>query len=407
MYNCKTPRPPTDQMRSESPATSIPSLRRIPSLDGLRAVSIVMVLGLHTLQRHSLHHPVSLLWYALLNGSLGVYIFFVISGYLITKLLLREHDLNGRISLSLFYLKRCFRILPPLYIYVGVLALLALAGRVALSRIDVVSALFFFHNYALASTSWAIEHFWSLSVEEQFYLVWPLVLIACLHLALKQGRVRAAAAAGIVIVLSPAIRIVSFRLHQPLLHDGAGFHMHADALMMGCAAGLLEGRARFEQVYRFVTRIWWLPIVALAVGSYLEIRFGNYWSFPLGETYTGFFIVAFLLWCIRNPDTPLGRLLNSRPVIHIGVLSYSMYIWQTLFLHHDNVTVFERAEWLGQFPVNWLAIVLVAEVSHRLVELPSNLLRNRLLRHLAEASARKQTAMNSAGQPSFPETSQR
>ena len=339
-----------------------------------------MVMGLHTLQRHSLVHPVPLAWFVLLNGSLGVSLFFVISGYLITRLLLKEHESNGRISLLVFFLKRCFRILPPLYTYVAVLALLAVAGRVELSRLDIVSALFFFHNYALSSTSWAIEHFWSLSVEEQFYVLWPLVLIACLRARAANGRLRAATVAGAVILLSPAIRVLSFRLHQPLLHNGAGFHMHADALMMGCAACLLEGRTLFERAYRLLTRLWWLPLAALALGSYLETRFQNYWNFPIGETYTGLFLVALLLWCIRNPVSPLGRLLNAPVLTHIGVLSYSMYLWQTLLLHHDNFTVFRGAAWLGQFPANWLAILCVAELSYRLIELPSGHLRNVILR---------------------------
>ncbi len=379
-------------MSSVDTSARTASLRRIPSLDGLRALSIVLVMGLHTVQRYGADHPdhaPGLLWSVVLNGSLGVTIFFVISGYLITRLLLHEQQTRGAISMSGFYVKRAFRILPPLYVYVAALVLLGVAGRLALTRWDVVSALFFFHNYAAASTGWAIEHFWSLSVEEQFYLIWPVLLILCLRLRGSVGRDRAAAIAGAVIVLSPLIRIVSFRTHNVLLHQSAGFHMHADALMFGCAAALLEGRARFERAYRALTRIVWLPVAGLALGSYLEMRFQNYWNFPIGETYTGLLIVAVLLWTVRNPGSLAGRVLNARVVTHIGVLSYSMYLWQTLFLHHMNAGVFAGVSWMGRFPLNWIAVLLAAELSYRLVEQPSLRLRNRLLRrgHVYQAPA--------------------
>lgn len=370
-------------MTSEARPARAASLRRIPSLDGLRAISIFLVIGLHTVQRYDvqhLDHPANMLWTVVLNGGLGVYIFFVISGYLITRLLLHEQTTRGTISLSGFYLKRAFRILPPLYLYVGVLGLLSVMGRLPLAKIDVISALFFFHNYAVSSTSWAIEHFWSLSVEEQFYLIWPLILIWCLKTGGVKGRERAVWFAAAAIVLSPIVRVVSFRTHNALLHDSAGFHMHADALMFGCGAALLEGRARFERAYRAITRVPWLPVLGLAMGSYLEIRFQNYWNFPVGETYTGFLLVFFLLWTVRNADTLAGRLLNARWITHVGVLSYSIYLWQTLFLHHMNVDVFAGASWLGSFPLNWLGILVAAQISYMLVEQPSLHLRNRLLR---------------------------
>ena len=381
-------------MTADTTSARTASLRRIPSLDGLRALSIVMVMGLHTVQRFGADHPnhvPGLLWSVILNGSLGVTIFFVISGYLITRLLLHEQETRGAISMSGFYLKRAFRILPPLYAYVAVLIFLSAARRLALTRWDVVSALFFFHNYAATSTCWAIEHFWSLSVEEQFYLIWPVLLVLCLRAPGIAGRHRAAAIACAVIVLSPLIRIASFRTHNVFLHQSAGFHMHADALMFGCAAALLEGSARFERLYRLLTRIAWLPFAGLAVGSYLEMRFQNYWNFPVGQTYTGILLVAVLLWTVRNADSLPGRVLNAPVVTHIGVLSYSMYLWQTLFLHHLNTNVFAGVSWLGQIPLNWIAIYLVAEISYRFVEQPALRLRNRLLHshRVYEAAAAK------------------
>ncbi len=107
-----------------SSLTRTAALHRIPSLDGLRALSILLVVGLHTLQRYGATHPVSPAWFALFNGGTGVFIFFEISGFLITTLLLKEHEKRGSVSLTGFYRRRAFRILPPLYLYIGVVVLL-------------------------------------------------------------------------------------------------------------------------------------------------------------------------------------------------------------------------------------------------------------------------------------------
>ena len=115
---------------NSSPASAA-SMERIPSLDGLRALSIFLVVALHTIQRYSAHHDVATVWYGIFNSSTGVLIFFVISGYLITRLLLNDHRKRGSISLRGFYFRRAMRILPPLYAYVAVLLIL---GGPAISR---------------------------------------------------------------------------------------------------------------------------------------------------------------------------------------------------------------------------------------------------------------------------------
>src|SRR5665213_3938319 len=138
--------------------TRAASMSRIPSLDGLRALSIFLVIALHTLQGFGIHHHVPLIWFALFDGGTGVFIFFVISGYLITSLLLHEQQKRGSISMRSFYFRRAMRILPPIYLYVAVLLLLGWAGRLVVTKIDVFSALFFFHNYTTGSSMWSLEH---------------------------------------------------------------------------------------------------------------------------------------------------------------------------------------------------------------------------------------------------------
>lgn len=366
-------------MAPNSPPARPASMARIPSLDGLRAVSIFLVMALHTLQRIALDHHVSRVWYAIFDGDTGVYIFFVISGYLITRLLLTEHRKRGSISLSGFYLRRAMRILPPLYAYVAVLVILGLAGRLVLEKVDIVSALFFFHNYTLGAM-WQLEHFWSLSTEEQFYFIWPFVLILCLRRPGLAGRLLAARIAMIVILVSPIVRVVSFLLHNPYIHNGYAFHMRADALMFGCVFALLEETPRFERLYQLATKIWWVPPAVILFSDCLGARFQHYWTYPIGFTVCGAAIAFFLLWCIRNPASAVGHLLNHRAIAYIGVLSYSMYLWQTLFLHEGNAQIFgPYLKFIGIFPFNWFAILIAAELSRCFVELPSLRLRDRLI----------------------------
>jgi peptidoglycan/LPS O-acetylase OafA/YrhL len=378
-------------MPDESLPARTPSMSRIPSIDGLRALSIFLVLALHTLQHFGISHHVSFMWYAIFDGGTGVYIFFVISGYLITSLLLNEQQKRGSVSMRGFYLRRAMRILPPLYVYVAVIALLGWAGRLVLDRIDILSSLFFVRNY-VSSSMWSLEHFWSLSTEEQFYLIWPTILLLYLRKHGLAGRLAAGKFALVVILVSPFVRVFCYRYAtNQYVHDPYGFHMNADCLMFGCIVALLQGTPHFERLYAFATKIWWIPPAVILLSDTLSARFQNYWQMPFGFTFCGAGIAFFLLWCVRNPTSIVGRILNARPVVHIGHLSYSIYLWQTLFLHYLNVTVFGSSlKFLTIFPISWLAILCVAEMSFYLVEQPSLRLRGRLIRAFHLYTARRQ-----------------
>ena len=146
--------------------------RWIPTLDGWRAVAVMMVVVAHELVSKPDINP-SIDSFALRLGPLGVQIFFAISGYLICTLLLLESD-KRPISLRAFYTRRVFRILPPAFTYLTVVGLLSAAGVIAVRGIDIASCIFLFANYI--TNGWYVAHFWSLSVEEHFYLLWPAIL---------------------------------------------------------------------------------------------------------------------------------------------------------------------------------------------------------------------------------------
>jgi peptidoglycan/LPS O-acetylase OafA/YrhL len=358
--------------------------RQIPSLDGVRALSVMLVIVMHTLQRYSLTHPVPLVYYVLGNGGTGVFIFFVISGYLITTLLLREREKTNTISLKSFYVRRAFRILPPLYLYILFLTVLWLTGHLpGMNRRELLTALTFTRNYVPFVGLWAMEHFWSLCIEEQFYLIWPTLLVFCIvRRRGSEGRRIATRIAIAVILVEPFIRVFSFRfLHS--FHNPGAFHMQADGLMFGALGALQQGHERFEKLYLRATRIpWLLPVLLFFVSGALGMRFENYWNMPIGMTIDGLLILMWLLWLVRNPVSISGRIFNQPAIAWVGRLSYSLYIWQTFFLHHQSIQVFGRNGWWNTFPTSWLSILAVAVFSYYCVERPSLRLRDVFLRRM-------------------------
>ena len=369
---------------TESPTAPIQRPRHIPSLDGLRALSVLLVIVLHTLLRNTLYKFIPFPLRLLGNGALGVFIFFVISGYLITTLLLREQDKTHAISLKSFYLRRAFRILPPLYLYVLFLAVLGVTGHLpGMNLRELLTALTLTRNYAHHVDLWAMEHLWSLCIEEQFYLLWPTTLVLCLlHRDAAAGRRNATRIAIAVLLAEPFVRILCFR-YLPALHNTGMFHMQADGLMFGALGALQQGHARFERIYARATRWpWLLPVLIFLVLGSLTVRFQNYWDLPLGMTLNGFLILMWLLWLVRHPASLQGRILNQHAVAWIGRLSYSLYLWQTFFTHHLDVEVFGRNGWWDTFPTSWLCLLAVAAFSFYCVERPALRLRDLCLRRM-------------------------
>jgi peptidoglycan/LPS O-acetylase OafA/YrhL len=341
-----------------------PGRERIPSLDGLRALSISLVLAAHALGHNGpAFRDVQLVG---VLGSLGVRIFFVISGFLITSLLLNETAATGTVSLRQFYLRRTLRIFPPFYVYTAFVALAAAMGWIALRHFDLLAAATYTTNYH-HDRSWYLGHIWSLSVEEQFYLLWPFVLKAL-------GARRTAAAALATMVAAPLLRI-GLMIAAPSLRVGIGetFPTVADEIATGCLLACWRGR--FEQVPQLTLwlrgrRFWLIPLVGLAAALIPSAKVSCF----IGETITNVAIALLIERVVRAPGIGVGRLLNTRPLVFVGTLSYSLYLWQQPFLYAESR--------LALHPV-LLGIALVfalATLSHYVVERPAQRLRVRLER---------------------------
>ena len=335
----------------------------MPALDGLRAVAIVLVLMGHlagTLPSWSTHKP--WLWRVTGGGQLGITILFVLSGYLITLILVREREQTGTISLRNYFVRRFFRIVPPFYAYLLVIVGLRAAGVLALSASDLFRSAFFVRDY-LGGHDWWTGHSWSLSIEEQFYIVWPALLV-------WGGVVRARKYALIVVGAGPAVHFVShavlYLLHRTGAHELTMFHYRADALMLGCLLALAEGSPWWDRICRLSggASLAGLAYV-IAAAPYLSGRFGGWYAFTLAPTLENLAVGACLVFCVSNPSSHASRFLGNRVMAHLALISYSLYLWQQVFLTDWNPT------WSGRFPLNLVCTFVAAEISWRLVEDPA------------------------------------
>jgi peptidoglycan/LPS O-acetylase OafA/YrhL len=327
---------------------------RMPSLDGLRAVSIMMVFyghleGVRGFPRLRLSR-----WMGDV-GHLGVIVFFVISGFLITSLLMGEREKTGSISLKNFYLRRTLRIFPAFYAFILALVVASALGLAPLGATDLVFSLTYTVNYS-AAPSWNVGHLWSLSIEEQFYLLWP-----ALFLVLRERR--ALVAALLAFLAGPLVRAtmhVVFPGHSPL-RDLPIFPAMADNIAIGCALALMRPWLLARDWYLRLTASRWLFLLLPLI--FLVNRLLGYTLVDLLGSPVMLVSIAILIEAsTRHPHSFAGRFLNWKPVVFVGVLSYSLYLWQQPFLDRHSQAAF------AAFPFDVALAVAAALASYFLVE---------------------------------------
>jgi peptidoglycan/LPS O-acetylase OafA/YrhL len=352
----------------------------IPALDGLRALSIASVILCHSLLTLPAGEPRTTLQMIFGTGWVGVDIFFVISGFLITGLLLREEKANRGIDLGLFYVKRAFRILPPLLFMLAVTACLVSFWNLESTFMDELGAIFFFNNFRMDEMThrWPLRHTWTLSLEEQFYLIWPGLLAFC-------GREKGLKIAIGLLVAAPLFRAICL-MAFPGVALSTFDSVRPDMLMTGCALAFVIQRPGFVRFCRVLYRFW-IPAIAAVYIFFFSYRAGLCWNGTflriVGFSLNSAAIALILAWVIHNPDHPVGRPLQWRGIVHVGKISYGIYLWQQFFTHPDFNTPITR------FPLNLIAICAIAELSYRWIERPALELRGRITQRFARASASK------------------
>ncbi len=350
---------------------------QIPCLDGLRGIAVLMVVLGHAFHTEGAPHWRLLMY---VRGTIGVDVFFVISGFLITSLLLREIHRDGKIDLKRFYLRRCLRIMPAYFTLLLTVAICQRCGYFQLESRDWIASLTYTTNFYYLP-SWELAHTWSLSIEEHFYVVWPFVL--CL------GGISAGWRAGIGCVvgcwlircgialgLSPGGFFAESRSLEPsydaLMADLWTF-TRLDTIAIG---SLMALGCHSDQVFERLNRLTspeLLPryLFLLCVSSMLKEVFA--YQLCLGYTVNAV-CIAMLMWGAIRSTGFVRRILENRCLTMIGIGSYSIYLWQQLFLHPAH------PGWIHQFPQNIGFVLVAASLSFWLIETPINQLKHRIAR---------------------------
>jgi peptidoglycan/LPS O-acetylase OafA/YrhL len=375
-----------------------PALPYLGGIDGLRAVSVLAVLAYHG----------GLAWMP--GGFLGVEVFFVISGYLITALLVTEQRRSGTVSLSGFWSRRARRLLPALYLVLTTAVVAALVGApdaLRRLRLDVPAALAYVSNwsqivhhdsyFAQAGRPPLLSHLWSLAVEEQFYLFIPILALLLLP------RLRRGALALVAVGGAAASTIAMAALYRPDVdpsHIYLATHTRLSGLLLGVAMGLVVSPWRLHSADRRAAPMarWALDAVGIAGLAVLGWAFWRVNEFD-PFIYRGGFVVIdvatlAVLAAVVHPSSHFERILGSRVLVWLGRRSYGIYLW------HYPIFQFTRPELdvrLGGAAVTALRLGLtlaVAALSYRFVEQPIR--HGALTRRWAAEPAARRRDLNTA-----------
>ena len=348
--------------------------RHVPELDGLRGIAIIVVL---------IHHQLTT--FSLKGGFLGVDLFFVLSGFLITGLLLSEFQHTGSISIRNFYMRRVLRLGPALALYLVACVIVAYHTQL----ISVQRQLKLIAYALLYSTNWRMAFdwdpmldptsiIWSLSIEEQFYLVWPLLLFACLALGLKRKFI----AMGLVTV------IIAICLHRNSLLAQAGnltrlyygTDTHADALLVGCLTALVP-------LQRITGRWFVRASTILGAGLFLYlttvVEFTDQWLYRGGFTLTALIAGLVIAVAANAPPRPLSIALRWFPLRWFGRISYGLYLWHWLVIQTTTLHYFGYWE-------PWAKLTLavgISAASYYLIEVRFNKLKTRFTSRRSDSAA--------------------
>lgn len=358
---------PPPRQAADYPLGQILTGTHFPALDGLRMIAVALVILNHV-------------GYEDVPADLGVSVFFVLSGFLITWLLLKERARTGAISLKTFYLRRLFRLLPAYYVFLA----LVLANYYGRSHADVtprtdilLPSLLYYANYFNAfhgHPPTPISHTWSLAVEEQFYLLWPLTF----SLFFARGRRAVIRFLALAIALVVAWRSFLFCFaHVGKAYVYNAFDTRFDNLAIGCLAAMLTQSPRFLAAAQAISRRSVYPaitIVLIAVSRSLP----EMYHYSCGLTVEAVLIAVAILQIMQLAQRPAWRWLNHPAAVYVGTISYPMY------LYHGLSNSFGTHLVPGHLFPRFLVVVAIAVVfgtlSFYLVEKPFLRLRQRFAR---------------------------
>lgn len=355
----------------------------LPSLDGMRAIGILIVMFAHLVT-------------PFVPGGLGVYLFFIVSGFLISRLLFVEHQEFGSINLPRFYLRRLVRLYPAIIIYTFSIVLVYLALGHKVNWWEPTSALLYFANYyysmlpsdQLNAGVMPFRTFWSLSVEEHFYALFPP-----LFLLLKGHPTRVLITMIAVLVVALFLR-TGVALNNPSLLETDVFYFQTqfrvDSIAFGVVVAALAGTKRGRLVLKMTAGGFSFVLglgIILACLLYRDPLFRE----TLRYTFIGCGLVIVISSTLFSENLyVVQRLLNARPLKYIGRMSYSLYVW--------HLVAPSLADWAfpqmtggGSIIVKFALVFGISAMSYHLFELPLVGLREKFRSHSASSALEKHT----------------
>jgi len=334
-----------------------------PALDGLRGVAILAVMGFHG--------------GVLKGGFLGVDLFFVLSGFLITTILLEEHARTGSIHLGRFYARRALRLLPALFVLViacsFVIVTFAVPEEAGIFGSAALWVIFYLANWAtfFGYPLHVLRHAWSLSIEEQFYLLWPATLLLLVRATASRAWLLGVVVAG--VAGSFLVRIWLWTAPAAIVDLYSRLDWRADGILVGCAVGILAMADRLPASHG--SRAWSLalPLASAAVlvvallGASWEARYMN----GGGATVVAVAIAVLIVHVLVAPNSWVARLLAFRPLVRAGRVSYGLYLWHfPIFFALSGLALPGIHPPLYRVLLAAAGTFLVAEASFRFLERP-------------------------------------
>jgi peptidoglycan/LPS O-acetylase OafA/YrhL len=299
------------------------------------------------------------------HGHNGVNVFFAISGFLICGKLLQELKESQTISLRSFYTRRAFRILPPVCAYLLALLILAKVGWIETQGWELISTLFFIRNYFPIMHGQEIgvhtSQFWSLAVEEHFYMIWPVLLLMMGPRMRRIGCVSLACAILVFVwrsIDSASGWFTPFGTNTMLKTD-----TRIDGLMWGCLAAVVYPYIHKRLAQSRLRRTIWIPVLLAVLIAALAK------SVPGISLFRAILFPVLIMSTAIAPDSQLGRLLELPFMKWVGRISYSLYIWQQLFVIPVTIST-SPVKWLQHFPYNLVLLFIPASISYYFLEQP-------------------------------------
>ena len=346
--------------------------RYMPGLDGLRALSVLAVIAYH----------LNMKWAQ--GGLLGVGIFFVISGYLITDQIITEWNRHQRLSLVDFWIRRARRLLPAMIsmlLFVAIWLFFVDSSRLHALQGDFLSSLFYINNWWLIFHQVSyfesfgppspIGHLWSLSVEEQFYVMWPLLLLIGLKIASRRGKLT------LLILACAALSALAMGMMYVPGTDPSrvyyGTDTRAFALLIGAALAVVWPSQKLNDRVSRAARntldiVGGIGIMALLVFIYQTVEYDD-WLYRGGLLFLSL-IAAAVLAVIAYPASRVGKMMGCKPLRWLGVRSYSLYIWHypVIILTSPDVNTNEAG--VTRIILQLTASLILAAISYRYIEEP-------------------------------------